>query len=335
MSDKENYRQLAQHVTTAIVVHSEGRIILANKSCAMLLGAENPEELVGKSIDEFIHEDKKKGKLNKIFVRADGKIRELEILEIPYILQGKEAFQWLISDNKKKNAKSDFLANVSHDLRTPLNSILGFSELLRQKSAGELNRKQERYIENIHASSKFLLELINNILDLSKIEAGKVELIYEKFNVAKAINDVIVLIKVKSSRSQNIILKKDFDPELEFIEGDRQRFKQILFNLLGNAMKFSKEGKGIVTIRTKKVGNMAQISIEDTGIGIKKEDIKKIFTKFQQVGCDISRKNRGTGLGLAISEELVKLHGGKIWVETEYGVGTTFTFMLPLEKKKT
>lgn len=330
----KNYCLLAEYVPEAIVVHKESIIVFVNKSCARLMGAEYPEELIGRSIDEFIFKNK---------------IKLKKVTELPFIYDGKEAVQWLISDDLENkdahlllenerlifanNAKSEFLANVCHDLRTPLNSIIGFSELLRLKTAGELNGKQERYIENILKSSNFLLELINNILDMSKIEAGKIELIYDTFDIAEAINEVIVLIKVKSGISQKFIVKKDYDPGLGFIDADRQRFKRIMFNLLGNAMKFCKEGKGIVTISTKKMGEMAQISISDNGIGIQKEDINKLFTKFRQVGNDASGKKKGTGLGLAISKELIELHGGKIWVDSEFGRGSTFTFTLPIQKK--
>lgn len=228
-------------------------------------------------------------------------------------------------------AKSDFLASMSHDLRTPLNAIIGFSELLKQKMPGELNEKQEHFVDNVLSSSKHLLALIGDILDISKIEAGKIELAIEEISVPSVTDDVLVLIKEKAARHK-VILNKEFDPRLDAIEADKTKFKQILFNLLDNAVKFSKEEGGTVTITTKKTDDMAEISVSDTGIGIQEEDMGKLFTKFQQL--EIGRKTGGTGLGLAISKQLVELHGGKIRVESRYGEGSTFTFSLPLKSKK-
>jgi signal transduction histidine kinase len=225
--------------------------------------------------------------------------------------------------------KSEFLANMSHELRTPLNSIIGFSEIMLIKIGGELNEKQTSYVNNIVISSNFLLNLINDILDLSKIEAGKVELVKEKLSVPTAIEEIHSLIKEKAA-NQNIELRRELEPELEYIEADHMRFKQILFNLLNNAIKFSKKG-GTVTITSKKGGDMARFSISDTGIGIKEENLGKLFKEFGQADTEISRKYGGTGLGLAITKKLVELHGGKIWVESKYGEGSTFIFTLPLK----
>ncbi len=230
-------------------------------------------------------------------------------------------------------AKSDFLASMSHELRTPLNAVIGFSELLKQNIAGELNQKQGRYVEDILTSGNHLLALINDILDLSKVEAGKVELVVEKLSVPQAVNEGLTLVKEKAMR-HNIKLKTELDPELEFIEADRLRFKQILFNLLSNAVKFSKPEGGIVTVKTKKEGGMVRISVSDTGIGIEEEDMGKLFKEFEQISAGISRKYGGTGLGLVISKKLVELHGGKISAESRYGEGSTFTFLLPLKVKK-
>ena len=230
--------------------------------------------------------------------------------------------------------KSEFLANMSHELRTPLNSILGFSELLRLNYDGELNEKQEEYVDYIHSSGKFLLSLINDILDLSKVEAGKIELVPEKISLSDIVNETLNLINEKAMK-HNIIIKVELDPETDFIEADKMRVKQILFNLLSNAVKFSKEEGGTVTVTAKKAGPMAQISISDTGIGIKEEDMGKLFKEFQQLDSGISRKYEGTGLGLAISKKLVELHGGTITAESKYGEGSTFTFSLPIAAKIT
>lgn len=229
-------------------------------------------------------------------------------------------------------AKSEFLATMSHELRTPLNSIMGFSELLKEGMYGELNEKQAHYINNVLTSSKFLLELINDILDLSKVETGKIELVRERMSVPGTISETIVLIKEKASK-HNVHIKQDFDPQLDFIEADKQRFKQILFNLLSNAIKFSKKEGGTVAITAKKESDMAKFSVSDTGIGIKEEDMGKLFKEFAQANPEISKNYGGTGLGLAITKKLVELHGGNIAVESRYGEGSTFSFLLPVSSR--
>lgn len=236
------------------------------------------------------------------------------------------------AENANK-VKSEFLSTMSHELRTPLNSIIGFSDLLKQKMMGELNEKQEHYIDNILNSSKHLLSLINDILDLSKIESGKIEMNIEEISLPAAINDTMEMVRTTAMK-HNINLIKQFDPELELLEADKQKLKQILFNLLSNAVKFSKPNGSSITITTEKYDEMVQISVSDTGIGIKKEDMGKLFNKFQQIESATYRKYGGTGLGLAISKELVELHGGSIWAESKYGEGTTFSFELPLKARK-
>ncbi len=229
-------------------------------------------------------------------------------------------------------AKSEFLASMSHELRTPLNASIGFSELLMQGLAGELSEKQKHYVDNVLTSNQFLLSLINDILDLSKIEAGKIELVPEKMSIPVSIKETLTLVKEKALK-HNVLLKTEFDPALEFIEADKQRFKQILFNLLSNAVKFSKDEGGIVTIATKKADDMAQISVSDTGIGIKPENMGRLFNKFEQLEPGLSQKYGGTGLGLAITKQLVEKHGGRIWAESNYGEESIFTFTLPLNAK--
>lgn len=230
-------------------------------------------------------------------------------------------------------AKSDFLSKMSHELRTPLNAIIGFSELLLRNSAGELNEKQAHYIENVHKSSKLLLDLISDILDLSKVESGKIDILIEKISVPATIESALDMIREKAAK-RNIVINRDFDPRLDFIDADGQRVRQILLNLLDNAVKFSKEEGGKITIKTKKVDEMAQFSIRDTGIGIKEESIGKLFKEFEQLDSGPARKYGGTGLGLSISKKFVELHGGTIHVESAYGIGTTFTFLLPIRSKK-
>jgi len=264
-----------------------------------------------------------------------GKIRQINEIVID-VTERKKAEETRLENLRLEaadKAKSEFLANMSHELRTPLNSSIGFSEILKQGMAGELSEKQKHYVDNILTSNQFLLALINDILDLSKIEVGKIELVPNKMSVPATIKETLSLIKEKAMK-HNVLLETEFDPELEFIEADKQRFKQILFNLLSNAVKFSKEEGGTVTITAKKEGDMAQISVSDTGIGIKEENVGKLFNKFEQLESGISQKYGGTGLGLSITKKLVELHGGKIWAESKFGEGSIFTFLLLIEAKK-
>jgi PAS domain S-box-containing protein len=267
----------------------------------------------------------------------DDKGRALRINGIIWDITERKKMEELRLENERlayaNEAKSEFLAVMSHELRTPMNAVIGFSELMKAKKAGELNEKQERYMDNILISSKHLLVLINSILDLTMVEAGKIELVMEKIAVPDAINETLNLLKATAEK-RNVIFKKEIDPQLDYIEADRQRFKQILVNLVGNAVKFSKPGGGVVTVTAKKEENMAKISVSDTGIGIREEDLGKLFQPFLQLDMSISRKYGGTGLGLAISKQLVELHGGKIRAESRYGEGSTFTFLLPLKAKK-
>lgn len=223
-------------------------------------------------------------------------------------------------------AKSDFLATMSHELRTPLNSIIGFSDLML---CGGGSNKQEKYLSNISTSGKHLLSIINNVLDLSKIEAGRMKLDYELFDVYTAINEVSQLISpLACNNGLNLdILKNE---NLKKIYADKIRFKQILFNLLSNAIKFTPQGEKI-TISAIRIGDKAQFTVQDTGIGISKENKCKVFEPFTQVDSNINRLYEGTGLGLFLTKQFVEMHNGAIWVESELGKGTTFIFELPLE----
>lgn len=226
--------------------------------------------------------------------------------------------------------KSEFLTIMSHELRTPLTSIIGYSQLLKEKKHGELNIKQESYVDNTLHSSRHLLDLINGILDIAKAEAGKLEIVHEDISLPDVVNGIIQLMNENVS-GKNLIIKTDLDPALDIISVDKLKFKQILFNLMGNAIKFSKEEGGTIVVSAKKEGSMAKFSVSDTGIGIKGNDLDILFQKFEQIDHGLSRKYEGAGLGLVITKELVELHGGRIMVESEYGKGSTFTFLLPIE----
>jgi len=254
-------------------------------------------------------------------------------------------------------AKSEFLANMSHELRTPLNAIIGFSEVILDKHFGDLNEVQEEYLGDVLKSARHLLSLINDILDLSKIEAGKMELSLSEFNLTNLINGSLFMVKERAIK-HDIQLFTDFDGIPETITADERKLKQIIFNLLSNAVKFTTDG-GSVKISTRCLSfvdghwktkdgqpiclpadiadgqliekNLLQISVQDTGIGIKEEDIERIFKPFEQADNSTSRKYEGTGLGLSLTKRLVELHGGHIWAESEgEGKGSKFSFVIPL-----
>jgi signal transduction histidine kinase len=223
--------------------------------------------------------------------------------------------------------KSAFLANMSHELRTPLNAIIGFSEVLGEKIFGELNEKQNEYVHDIHDSGQHLLSLINDILDLSKIEAGRLELSLSTFDLPMTIDNALIFMKQRALR-RGVTLAKDLDSQIGVIEADERKVRQVLINLLSNAVKFTPEG-GKVTVRARSGENGTVISVVDTGIGVAEKDREIIFEEFRQAGGDYAEKQEGTGLGLALSKRLVELHGGRIWVESEEGRGSTFSFTLP------
>jgi signal transduction histidine kinase len=223
--------------------------------------------------------------------------------------------------------KSEFLANMSHELRTPLNAIIGFSEVLHERLFGELNDKQAEYTSDILTSGQHLLSLINEILDLSKVEAGRMELELAPFDLPLAIDNARTFVRERAVK-HGITLDIDVDDRLGEYVGDERKIKQILLNLLSNAVKFTPEG-GRISITANKTNNGAEISVSDTGIGIPPAEQPTIFEEFRQVGGDYAHKKEGTGLGLTLAKKFVELHGGKIWVESEVGKGSTFTFTLP------
>jgi signal transduction histidine kinase len=225
--------------------------------------------------------------------------------------------------------KSEFLANMSHELRTPLNAILGFSQVLRQKLFGELNAKQEEYLEDILSSGNHLLSLINDVLDLSKVEAGQIELQSAQFSLREALERGVVMIREYATKN-GIQLGLQLDPQVELVTADERRIRQVIFNLLSNAVKFTPTG-GRIDVASARVDGHVEISVTDTGPGIAPEDQERIFEEFQQTDAGI-RQREGTGLGLALSRRLVELHGGRIWVESEAGKGSRFIFSLPMER---
>jgi signal transduction histidine kinase len=227
--------------------------------------------------------------------------------------------------------KSEFLANMSHELRTPMNAILGFSEVLADGMFGEINEKQAEYLRDILESGRHLLSLINDILDLSKIEAGRMELEPADFDLPSAIDNAITLVRERAGR-RGITLGREIDGQVGMIRGDERKVKQVVLNLLSNAIKFTPEG-GRIDVRAVVSEGLAEVSVADTGVGIAPEDQETVFEEFRQVGT-ADKKVEGTGLGLALSRKFVELHGGRIWVKSQVGQGSTFTFTIPVRRER-
>ena len=229
-------------------------------------------------------------------------------------------------------AKGDFLANMSHELRTPLNAIIGFAEILRDEIIGPIKSEQKELVADIHTSGRHLLDMINDILDLSKIEAGTMDLDFETFSVVETMEEVSTIINALASKKR-IQLDQEFDQDMT-VTADKTKFKQILYNLLANGIKFTDED-GRVTTKLEVSNNSLLIRVIDTGVGISPEDQATLFQAFTQVDTSKARAHEGTGLGLALTKRLVELHGGKIWVESAVGEGSTFSFTLPLQPRMT
>jgi signal transduction histidine kinase len=225
-------------------------------------------------------------------------------------------------------AKSQFLANMSHEFRTPLNAIIGFTEVLQDHIAGPLTAEQEEYLADVHRAGQLLLRLINDVLDIAKIEAGRLELFYETFPIAQVVRDAITTLR-PAAEKKGLDLRWHLPPTLGVITADQIRLKQILFNLLSNAVKFTDTGS--VQVSAAVEDRRLHITIADTGIGIRPEDHERIFVEFSQVDSSHRRKYEGTGLGLSLSKRLVEAHGGRIWFESEFGQGTVFHVLIPLQ----
>ena len=225
--------------------------------------------------------------------------------------------------------KSEFLANMSHELRTPLNAIIGFSEVLTDRMFGDLNEKQEEYLKDIYTSGTHLLSLINDILDLSKIEAGRMELELTDFHLPAALDNALTLVRERAGR-RSIALQTSIDERLGEVRADERKVRQVVLNLLSNAIKFTPEG-GRIEVGAMPKDGFVEVSISDTGVGIAPEDQEAIFEEFRQVGT-AAKKVEGTGLGLTLCRKFVELHGGRIWVQSQVGAGSRFTFTIPARR---
>lgn len=350
-------------------VSEQGIIDSFNKAAEHIFGY-GADEVIGKNISTLMTESYRKqfdGSIERFIETAlpeipgsgrevpglckDGSIVLLDIIINDFLFGNKRMFTGTVRDithrkeieerlrqamesaDAANKAKSDFLASMSHELRTPLNSIIGFSEILLEEMFGKLNEKQVQYVGNILGSGNHLLSLINDILDLSKVESGKMELEPASFVLKDMLAASLLIVKERAIKK-----KIDMDIELEFepntaIIADERKFKQIMFNLLSNAVKFTPEG-GAIKVRGKKItkggANYVEIMVKDTGIGIKSEDISRLFKEFSQLESPYSKQYKGTGLGLALAKSLVELHEGEIFVKSEYGKGSTFGFTIPI-----
>jgi len=293
----------------------------------------------------FISGNKESGEFtaddgNSWFIQAtpvtddDGRI--IGVLETFRDITGKKAVEKLIQEKQiaeiANRTKSEFLANISHELRTPLNSIIGFSDLLCEQIFGELNEKQLKYAGNISKSGKHLLNLINDILDLSKVEAGKMELDYTEFELAGKLNTIKNLLAPIADR-KNIQIEIDIDSRLTNIYADEAKFAQIMYNLVDNAIKFASENSPI-KVGARMKGDMVEITVKDTGAGIKAKDQYKLFKPFSQVDSFASKQHQGTGLGLYLVKQIVNMHGGYVWFRSIPDEGSTFAFAIPINSKK-
>lgn len=285
----------------------------------------NDMEIIKRLADFYaiaIHRKQMEESLRKYTEELDKKVRE----------RTRDLESAKMAAEYASKAKSDFLANMSHELRTPLNSIIGFSGLLDGGIVGDLTEKQRESVGYIFSSGQHLLSLIDDILDLSKVEAGKIELDLRRLSIKETLKSSLVMLKEKAFKHK-LQLSLDIEPDADIeIEADNRRIKQILYNLLSNAVKFTPEGGSIAVSARRCAEDFIEVKVKDTGIGIKHEDMEKLFKEFSQLESPYSKKYEGTGLGLALTKRLVELHGGKIRAESELGRGSEFSFVLPIRQ---
>jgi PAS domain S-box-containing protein len=350
------YESLLEMSPTAIVtVDLEGTITSWNPAAERYFGYTR-EEVFGTTLDPLIAPDPElleeandvsartaAGEAVQIVTkrrRKDGTFIEIDLVSAPIYVGGEQVGYYGIytdvSELAEKSAelevaskhKSEFLANMSHELRTPLNAIVGFSQVLKERLFGQVNEKQDEYLDDILSSADHLLALINDILDLSKVEAGQVELDRGLFSLREALERGVVMVRERAMKN-GVQLELAVDNSVDLVHGDERRILQVVFNLLSNAVKFTPSGGQVLVSAAKENGDV-RIAVRDTGAGIPPDDQDRIFEEFQQARDSNGERPEGTGLGLALSRSLVELHGGRIWVESEPGHGSTFAFTIPV-----
>ena len=359
------FRVLVEHAPEAIFVQTDRRFAYLNPTALKLFGADSLDQLKGTPVIERFHPDShaqikerisiintKKQSLpliEELCLRMDGSSFVAEVSAVPINYEGKDGAlvffrditerkraeeeilkAKMLSDNANRS-KAEFLANTSHELKTPLSSIIGFSDLLLEGVSGNLNDDQAKHVKTIYQSGNLLLNLINNILDLSQIEFGEMELKFTKFDIVRTVHDVYSMMFILSER-KGVSLELRSDVTNLDIVADRIKIKEILYNLIDNALKFTpKSGSVNVNIEMQNE-NTVKISVADSGIGIAEEDLDRIFDPFYQVDGSSTRRYRGSGLGLAIIKNFVTMHGGSIWVNSKVGEGSEFFFTIPVNK---
>ncbi|NTW88072.1 MAG: hypothetical protein HGB26_02880 [Desulfobulbaceae bacterium] len=325
---KESKRTNIPTDVTELRRHAEKRLMRKGPALHQVKTGEDSQRLVHELEVHQIELEMQNSELrethNKLELLLEERTKELILAKVQQ--------QKLAESNRRleeaSRAKSDFLANMNHELRTPLNAVIGFSEVLLDRMFGPINEKQQTYVTNILSSGKHLLSLIDDILDLSKVESGFMELELTVFSLRETIESSLGLFKEKALKG-GIRLNMNFAPQDDaHIEADEGKLKHILFNLLSNAVKFSPAG-GSVDLSVEKDGYVYEFTVADTGIGIRGEDIPKLFRAFTQLESVYTKEYEGSGLGLALTRKLVELHGGRIWVESTFGVGSSFHFTIP------
>lgn len=363
-ASEERYRALAENSLTGICVEQDSKLVYVNQRGAQSLGY-SADELIGRSIWDFVapedrgmtealrtarlREEPAPAQYQLRVLTRNGETRWAEVLATLIEHEGRPAILSNVLDITERRrvqeeliqaknraetanvAKTQFLANMSHELRTPLNAIIGFSEILQDQTFGSLNQRQLRYVGHVVASGHHLLHLINNVLDLSKVESGKMDLQLTTVNLEDVLRNSLLTIEEKAHK-HGLRIDAKIDERLmgSTITADETKLRQIMFNLLSNATKFTPDG-GRISVIVRMRDHDFVVSVTDTGIGLRAEDRERIFHAFEQLESSPNRYHDGTGLGLALTHRLVDLHGGKIWAESEgLAKGSTFTFSIPL-----
>lgn len=353
---EKRFHTLAEASFEGVVVSDQGTILDCNERFAVLFGGQR-EQFVGRKITEFMlpeeipaiierlragsseaiesHARRLDGGIISVEARGRNIVRDGRTLRIDALRDVTESKRIASELRQAKeaaeianHAKSDFLANMSHELRTPLNAVIGFSEMLADQTFGPVNPKQTRYLNNVLEAARHLLSLINDILDLSKVEAGKMEMVRRPLRLKGVTDQVMELVRGRALK-HDLRLTQVVPEDLE-VPADERMLKQILFNLFSNATKFTPDG-GSIGVTARRLEDAVQISVSDTGVGVRPEDRERIFEQFEQADSSLSRKHKGTGLGLALCRKFIAMHGGRLWVESAgEGRGSTFHFTLPL-----